>query len=61
MLENPHRFLQVQLIESVLSDLELKNKLWKREKYGQCQLFTNTHGINSVSDLHASKRKLSAN
>ena len=56
-VQNPHRFLQVQLIESVVSDLDLENKLWEREKYWQCQLFTNTHGINSVSDLYARKRK----
>ena len=29
--QNPHRFLQVQLIESVLNDLDLENKLWERE------------------------------
>ena len=52
-----HRFLQVQLVLSVVSDLDLENKLWEREKYWQCQLFTNTHGMNSVSDLYASKRK----
>ena len=56
-VQNRHRFLQVQLIESVVSDLDLENKLWEREKYWQCQLFTNTHGMNSVSDLYASKRK----
>ena len=56
-VQNPHRFLQVQLIESVVSDLDLENKLWEREKYWQCQLFTNTYGMNSVSDLYASKRK----
>ena len=56
-VQNPHRFLQVQLIESVVSDLNLKNKLWEREEYWQCPLFTNIHGMNSVSDLHASKRK----
>ena len=27
------RFLQVQLIESVVGDLDLLNKLWEREKY----------------------------
>ena len=54
---NPHRFLQVQLIESVVSELDLENKLWEREKYWQCQLFTNTHGMNSVSDLYVSKEK----
>ena len=56
-VQNPHRFLQVQLIESVVSDLDLENKLWEKEKYCQCQLFTNTHGMNSVSNLYASKRK----
>ena len=54
---NPHKFLQVQLIESVTSDYDLEGKLWEREKYWQCQLFTNTHGMNSVSDLYSSKRK----
>ena len=50
--------LQVQLIESVESDLEnLENKLWERKKYWQCQLFTNTHGMNSVSGLYTTKRK----
>ena len=56
-VQNPHRFLQVQLIESVVSDLDLENKLWEREKYWQCQLFTNIHGMNNASDLYASKRK----
>ena len=56
-VQNPHRFLQVQLIESVVSDLDIENKLWEREKYLQCQLLTNTHDINSVFDLYASKRK----
>ena len=56
-VQNPQRFLQVQLNESVVSDLDLENKVWEREKYWQCQLFTNVHGMNSVSDLYASKRK----
>ena len=56
-VQNPRRFLQVQLIEPVVSDLDLENELWERCKYWQCQLFTNTHGMNSVSDLYASKRK----
>ena len=56
-VQNPHRFLQVQLIESVVSHLDLENKLWERDKYWQCQLFTNTHSMNSVSDLYARKRK----
>ena len=32
-VQNPHRFLQVQLIESVVSDLDLENNLWEREKH----------------------------
>ena len=56
-VQNPHRFLQVQFIESVVSDLDLKNKLWEREKYWQCQLFTNTYGMNNFSNLYVSKRK----
>ena len=56
-VQNPHRLLQVQLIESVVSDIDLENKLWKRKKYWQFQLFTKTHGMNSVSDLYTSKRK----
>ena len=50
---NPHIVLQVHFIESVQSDVNLEGKLWER----QCQLFTNTHGINGVSDLYSSKRK----
>ena len=57
-VQHPHRFLHVHLIESVVSDLDLENKFWEREKYWQCQLlFANTHGMNSVSDLFTSKRK----
>ena len=57
-VQNPHRFLKVQLIESVVHDLNLQNKLWEKKKYWQCQLFTNTHGINSDSDIYASKEKM---
>ena len=38
-------------------DYNLEGKLWERERYWQCQLFTNTHGMNSVSDLYSTKRK----
>ena len=54
---NPHKFLKVQIIESVQCDYNLEGKLWERERYWQCQLFTNTHGMNSVSDLYSTKRK----
>ena len=56
-VQNLHRFLQVQLIESLVSDLDLENKLWEREKCWECQLFTNTHDMNSVFDVYASKGK----
>ena len=54
---NPHKFLKVQIIESVQNDYNLEGKLWEREKYWQCQLFANTHGMNSVSDLYSTNRK----
>ena len=56
-ISNPHKFLKVQIIESVFDDGDLEGKLWERERYWQCQLFTNTHGMNSVSDLYSNKRK----
>ena len=48
-----HGYLQVQLIEQVFSDVgkDLESVLWEREKYWQCQLFTNTHGMNILFDL----------
>ena len=56
---NPHGFLKVQLIERVECEEEslLNDILWHREKYWQTQLFTNTHGMNSILDLYCSKRK----
>ena len=44
--------LKVQLIEQVFCDAskDLESVLWEREKYWQCQLRTNTYGMNSVSD-----------
>ena len=47
-VQNPHRFPQVQLTESVVNDLDLENELLE---------ITNTHGMNSVSNLCATKRK----
>ena len=56
---NPHGYLKVQLIEQVFYDAskDIENILWKREKYWQCQLFTNTHGMNSISDFSSRSRK----
>ena len=55
--DNPHTFPKMQLIESMQSDVTLEGKLWERKKYWQCQVFTNTHGMNIISDLYSSKRK----
>ena len=52
-----HKFLKVQIIESVQCDYNLEGNLWKMERYWQCQIFTNTHCMNSVSDLYSTKRK----
>ena len=54
---NAHKFLKVQIIESVQYDYNLEGKLWEGESYWQCQLFTNAHGMNSVSDLYSTKTK----
>ena len=54
---NPRKVLKVQITESVHCGYSLEGKLWERERYWQCQIFTNTHGMNSVSDLHSTKRK----
>ena len=57
-VQNPHRFLEVQLIESVVCDLDIESKLWESKKFWQHQPFINTHGMNSVSDLYVSKTKV---
>ena len=54
---NPHKFLKRRIIEYVQCDYNLEGKLWERERYWQCQLLTNNHGMNSVSDLYPTKRK----
>ena len=56
---NPFQYLKVQLIEQVHSnDLEnIEGILWDREKYWQSPLFTIDKGMNSIVDLHSSKRK----
>ena len=58
-LTNPHGYLKVKLIEQVFCDarMEKESILWKREKCWQCQLFTYTHGMNSIPDLYSKSRK----
>ena len=48
----------MQFIEQVFCDAskDMESILWEREKYWQCQLFTNTHGVNTISDLYNRSR-----
>ena len=59
---NLHGYLQVQLIEQVFSDVgkDLESVLWERGKYWQCQLFTNTHGMNILFDFYSKSGKVAA-
>ena len=56
---NPHGYLKGQVIEQVFCDAskDTESILWEHEKYWQCQLFTNTHGMNCISDLYSRSRK----
>ena len=55
---NIFQFLSVQMIELVYSNAtDIEEILWDREKYWQSQLFTTTHGMNSLIDLYCSKGK----
>ena len=56
---NPHCYLKVQLIKQVFCDTskDMEIYLWEREKFWKCQLFTNTHGMDSISDLFCRSRK----
>ena len=53
----PHIFVQARFIEFVQSDVNPESKSWERKTYWQCQLFTNTRSVNSVSDLYLRKGK----
>ena len=56
---DPHGYFNVQLIKQVFCDVskEIESILWEREKYWQCQLFTNAHCMNSISGLYSRSRK----
>ena len=55
---NIFQFLSVQIIEQVCSNAtNIEEILRHREKYWQSQLFTTSHGMSSLTDLHCSKRK----
>ena len=55
---NIFQFLSLQITEQVYSNAtDIEEISWHREKYWQSQLFTTTHGMNSLTDLYCSKRK----
>ena len=51
--------MQVQLIEQVVAreGEDIDKILWESEKYWQVQLFTLTHGLNSISEWDAINRR----
>ena len=51
-------FLQIHSIESLQSEVDLESKLREKEKCLQCQVFTNAHNMNSVSDLCSHEKKV---
>ena len=56
---SPFGYVKVQIIEQVYSEdpSNMKEVLWYRERYWQSQLFTVTHGMNSINNLYSKKRK----
>ena len=55
---NIFHFLSVQIIEQVYSNAtDIEEILLHWKKHWQGQLFTTTHGINSLTDFYCSKRK----
>ena len=53
----PNGNFAIQIIEVVPSNKQNDAFLWEREKYWQAQLFTLTHGMNSLDDWYSTKRK----
>ena len=50
--------MSLQIIEQFYSNAtDIEDILWHRKKYWQSQLFTTTHGMNSLIDLYCPKRK----
>ena len=57
--QDPHAFLQVQLIETINNSVSNEcneELLWHREKYWQTQLFTNTFRHDSILDLYCNRK-----
>ena len=52
-------YLQVQSIEQVFArkGADTDKILWEKEKYWQAQLFTLTHGLNSISEWYEINRR----
>ena len=52
-------YVKVQIIEQDYSEdpSNIEAVLWYREGYWQSQLFTVTHGMNSINNLYCKKRK----
>ena len=53
----PNGYFSIQIIEVIPPKQCNEDYLWKREKYWQAQLFTLTHGMNSLNDWYCKKRK----
>ena len=56
---SPFGYVKVQIIEQVYSEdpSNIEEVLWYRERYWQSQLFTVTHGMNSINNLYSKKCK----
>ena len=56
---SPFGYVKVQIIEQIYSEdpSNIEEVLWYRERYWQSQLFTVTHGMNSINDLYSKRRK----
>ena len=52
-------YLQVQLIKQIFARKgeDIDKILWEREKYWKAQLFTLTHGLNSINEWYAINRR----
>ena len=51
-------YVKVQVIEQVYSEhpSKIEEVLWYRERYWKNNLFTVTHGMNSINDLYSKNR-----
>ena len=61
---SPFGYVKVQIISDQKfrqvhsEDLsKIEEVLWYRERYWQSQLFTGTHGMNSINDIYTKKHK----